>query len=439
MRVLIVDDEKNIRQSIRSYLEISGLETEEAQNGLSAQRMLQREVFAAVILDIKMPGMGGLELLQWMRDEFVRVPVIMISAHGDVRDAVDAMKLGAVDYLVKPFDPDELLMRLNRVVKESLLQAKVESAQRFAGEEFIGEGPEVAVIKATVAKVAGTQATVLLTGESGVGKEVVARAIHHASKVADGPFVPVNLGAVPENLLESELFGHERGAFTGAAAQKAGMFELATGGTLFLDEIGEMPAHMQVKLLRVLQDKRMQRLGGTRQIPVDGRVIAATNRELEPLIRKGAFREDLYYRLNVVAIDVPPLRKRREDVPLLAGFFLARHADKIGRRVDGFEPSALQALEGYEWPGNVRELENMIERAVIFAEGSLIRVEDLSLPGKEGSRGKIPLKKLKLMERELIEQALHVWEGNRTKAADSLGITRRTLFNKIHEYGLDDL
>jgi two-component system, NtrC family, response regulator AtoC len=438
VRILIVDDEKNVRQSIGKYLELSGLSISEAQNGLSAQRMLQEEVFAAMVLDLRMPGMTGIELLEWVRGESIRVPVIMISAHGDVTDAVEAMKLGAADYLVKPFDPDELLIRLNRVIEETRLRAQAESSRldTDAGEQLIGDGPTMTEIKSTISKVAPTPATVLLTGESGVGKEVVARAIHASSTVSDGPFVAVNLGAVPESLIESELFGHEKGAFTGAVSQKAGMFELASGGTLFLDEIGEMPIHLQVKLLRVLQERKVQRLGGTRNIPVNGRLLAATNRDLEGLIAEGVFREDLYYRLNVVNLPIPPLRARLEDLPALSGFLLEKHCRRIGRQLDGFTASALQALARYDWPGNIRELENTIERAVIFTDGVLIDVEDLPLPGDKRAPERRPLKKLKEVERELIEEALYVWEGNRTKAAEALGITRRTLFTKIQEYGL---
>ncbi len=438
MKILIVDDEKNVRHSIGSFLELSGLSVSEAQNGLSAQRMLQEEVYAALVLDVKMPGMSGIELLKWIRDESIRAPVIMISAHGDVSDAVEAMKLGAMDYLIKPFDPDELLMRLNRAIEETRLRTQVESSRLkgISGGELIGDGPSMREIKSTIAKVARTPSTVLLTGESGVGKEVVARTIHGASSVAAGPFVAVNLGALPEGLIESELFGHEKGAFTGAVIQKTGLFELASGGTLFLDEIGEMPLHLQVKLLRVLQEQRIQRVGGTRTIPVNGRILAATNRDLEVLISKGSFREDLFYRLNVVEIRIPPLRARIEDIPALSGFLLEKHCRKIGRQFEGFTAAALRALAGYNWPGNIRELENSIERAVIFAEGSLIGVEDLPLPEGNALPSGRPFKKLKEAEKELIVEALHVWEGNRTKAAEALGITRKTLFNKIKEYGL---
>jgi two-component system, NtrC family, response regulator AtoC len=438
MKILIVDDEKNVRESLGSYLNLSGLPVAEAQNGLSAKRMLQEEVFAALVLDIKMPGMSGIELLKWIRAESIRIPVIMISAHGDVSDAVEAMKLGAADYLIKPFDPDELLIRLNRVIEETRLKTLAEFSRLdiINAGELIGDGPSIAAIKKTVAKVAPTSATVLLTGESGVGKEVVARTIHSSSSAADGPFVGINLGAVPESLIESELFGHEKGAFTGAVMQKAGMFELASGGTLFLDEIGEMPKHLQVKLLRVLQERKIQRVGGTRSIPVNARIMAATNRDLETQISEGSFREDLFYRLNVVNINIPPLRARIEDIPALSVFLLNKHNRSMGRQFDGFTAAALQALAGYSWPGNVRELENTIERAVIFAEGSSIDTEDLPLPGDELSTSRQPLKKLKEAERDLIIEALHVWEGNRTKAAESLGITRRTLFSKIQEYGL---
>ena len=437
MRVLIVDDERNIRESIARYLDLEGMESAGAENGLSAQRLLQQEAFAAAIVDLKMPGMDGLELLRWLREDGPQIPVVMISAHGEIRDAVEAMKLGAQDYLVKPFDPEELVIRLKRIIEGRNLRTRVEIGRRSPTSEFelVGEGAAIQRIQGIIAKVASTPSSILVTGESGVGKEVIARAVHHASSVVSGPFVPVNVGGLPDTLLESELFGYERGAFTGAESKKLGMFELAIGGTLFLDEIGEMPTHLQVKLLRILQDKRVQRLGGTRQIPIDIRVIAATNKDLDAAVRNREFREDLYYRLNVVHIHVPPLRDRRDDIPLLVGYFIAKMNRKLGKRIEGIEPRALDLLVGHPWPGNVRELENAIERAIIFAESDTIRVADVGLsPGlsSPSPRGN----SLREVERASIEMALQRWEGNRTRAAEELGITRRSLYNKIKEYGL---
>jgi two-component system, NtrC family, response regulator AtoC len=438
MKVLIVDDEKNIRESIAKYLELEGVPANEAGNGVSAQRLLQEEVFSAAVIDLKMPGMDGLELLAWIRDESLQLPVIMISAHGEITDAVKAMKLGAADYLVKPFDPDELVMRVKRVIQEGRLRMQVESGRLLGHEhsELIGKSKVMAEIKKIVSKVARVSSTVLITGESGVGKEVVARSIHTDSAVADGPFIAVNIGGIPEALLESELFGHEKGAFTGAVSQKIGMFELASNGTIFLDEIGDMPLHLQVKLLRVLQERKVRRLGGTRQIPIDARFVTATNKDLEARAKRNEFREDLFYRLNVVHIQVPPLRERLDDIAELAGFFLAKHNSGMGRHLNGFAPEALEMLRSYSWPGNIRELENMIERAVIFAEGEKLLADDLALPDNPDVIRSGPLKDLRQAERDLIAEALLRWEGNRTKTAESLGINRRTLFNKIREYGI---
>ena len=443
MRVLVADDEPNIRASLQRLLELDGAAVVTAENGLAAQRRLQQETFAAAVIDLKMPGMDGLQLLRWMRAERPRLPVIMISAYGEVADAVAAMKLGAGDYLVKPFDPEELALRLTKLVEAQALRDHAEAAGRAAGDAppALGESAPMARIEALVRKVAPTPSTVLITGESGTGKEVVARAVHHHS-ARSGPFIPVNTAGIPETLLESELFGYERGAFTGAGQRKIGMFELAAGGTLFLDEIGEMATHLQVKLLRAVQERRVQRLGGTASVPIDARLIAATNRALEEEVAAGRFREDLYYRLNVVRIHLPPLRERRGDLPLLAGRILTRLNRTMGRQIQGLSPAALQTLGGYGFPGNVRELENILERAVIFAEESTIGPEDLELGAtRPAPPGVAPEPAafqgtLKEQERRLIEAALARWEGNRTRAAAELGITRRTLFNKLRQLGL---
>ena len=351
MKVLIADDEPNIRDSLQRLLELDGNEVIAADNGLAAQRRLQDANFHAAIVDLKMPGMDGLELLRWIRSERPRLPVIMISAYGEVTDAVSAMKLGAHDYVVKPFDPEELVLRLAKLVEAQALRDHAEVASRGAADAppELGDSPPMAAIATLVRKVAPTPSTVLITGESGTGKEVVARALHHQSRRA-GPFIAVNCGGIPDTLLESELFGYERGAFTGAAQRKVGMFELAAAGTLFLDEIGEMPAQLQVKLLRAVQERRIQRLGATASIPIDTRLAAATNRDLEQEVAAGRFREDLYYRLNVVRVHVPPLRERLGDLPRLAGRILARLNQSMGRQVQGLTPAALTILGGYGFP-----------------------------------------------------------------------------------------
>jgi two-component system response regulator AtoC len=455
VKVLVVDDEKNIREAVERYLRLEGLETASAENGLSAQRLLAEEAFAAAVIDLRMPGMDGLALLQWLREQGLRVPVIMISAYGEIRDAVEAMKLGARDYVVKPFDPEELVVRLKRVLESCRLETEVELAAAPEGLEVLGESPGMLDIRAMVEKVAGTPSTVLITGESGTGKEVIARLIHALSGRADSPFVAVNVGGIPETLLESELFGYEKGAFTGADRRKPGMFELASGGTLFLDEIGEMPLHLQVKLLRVLADRRVQRLGGTLPIPVDARLIAATNRDLDALVAEGRFREDLYYRLNVIRLEVPPLREHPGDLAPLIGRLVRRLNARLGKSIRGVDARALEALRGYPFPGNVRELENLLERAMIFAESDTLGPADLTLPagfaaartpGKARTLGSTPgfaplkagfaPRTLDSLEREAILNALQRWEGSRTRTAAELGISRRTLLNKIKEYGI---
>lgn len=447
MRILVVDDDKNMRDSMKRILEMEGMDVECAENGLSAQRILENSVFSAAVVDLKMPGLNGLELLKWIKDEALRIPVVMVSAYGEIDDAVNALKSGASDYIVKPFSSDELLLRLNRIVEDQKLKNAVESGIHTLNleNELIGNSESIKNIRILIEKIAGTPTTVLITGESGTGKEVAARMIHACSSVSDGPFIPVNIGGIPENLVESELFGYEKGAFTGAVERKPGMFELASSGTLFLDEIGEMPAALQVKLLRVLQEHRIMRLGGTQVIPVNVRIISATNRNLEYLIEKKLFREDLYYRLNVVHIEIPPLRERLVDIPLLTGSIIERLNRRIGKKIAGITGDAVKKLQNYNFPGNVRELENILERAFIFAEGETIKASDLSidlLQNRNAGHGYNTLgtydapSTLKSMEKRAIKKALQRWEGNRSKAAEELGISRRTIINKIKEYKL---
>ena len=449
MKVLICDDEENIRNLLGKYLMMENFEVEKAENGLAAQRLMRDFSFNAVVVDLKMPGMDGLELIKWIRDEGFKMPIIMISAFGEISDAVKALKLGAYDYIEKPFDPEEVVSKLRSLVEAYNLYDIVEKAQGAGNAvAFLGESAEIKKIRDVVKKIAPSSATVLITGESGTGKEVIAKDIHNLSNVSSGPFIAINIGGVPENLLESELFGYEKGAFTGAVGRKAGMFELASGGTLFLDEIGDMPLSLQVKILRVLQEKKITRLGSTIQIPINARIVAATNKNLDEMVQKGLFREDLYYRLNVVRIHIPPLRERKEDIPILAASIISKYNASMGTKITGFTPDALEVMKKHEFYGNVRELENVIERSLIFADGPAIGVRDLDLRPSvaramdEGhKREQISLGEeaisLRHAEKNAIVHALQRWQGNRTKAAEELGISRRTLISKIAEYNLD--
>jgi two-component system response regulator AtoC len=435
MNVLIVDDDNNLRRSLSEYMQSEGIRCSLAENGLSAQRLLEEQSFDCMITDLKMPGASGLELLKWSQANASDLPVIMISAYGEVSEAVYALKHGADDYLVKPFDPDELLLRLRRVVDEHRLRRRVKSMPDRQDAVWLSDSPTMKPILDLAAKAAPTSSTVLITGASGTGKEVLARRIHALSRRGDGPFVAVNIGGLPENLLESELFGFEKGAFTGAEKQKQGLFETAAGGTLFLDEIGEMPLHLQVKLLRVLQDRKIQRLGSTRAFPIDVRIIAATNRNLEKMAAAGTFRNDLFYRLNVICLALPPLKDRREELPDLISHLLHQLGDKVGKKITALSPEAMDILLAYAYPGNVRELENILERALILAETDSIQAVDLSIapaprPPRRGT--------LQELEKQAILQALQRWEGRRQAAAEELGISRRTLLNKLKAYGLDD-
>lgn len=445
MKILVCDDEENIRNLMKRFLALEGIDSDTAENGFSAQRMLRENPYDAMLLDLRMPGLSGLDVIKWMREEGFRIPVIMISAHGDVTDAVSALKQGAQDYIVKPFDPEALVIKIKSLVEATALKNMVESG-RDENDGFIGESPEIMAIKRVIAKIAPTQATVLITGESGTGKEVVAREIHRQSAVSEGPFVAINIGGVPENLLESELFGYEKGAFTGAQQRKTGLFELASGGTLFLDEIGDMPLQLQVKILRVLQERKITRLGGTEPMPINARIIAATNRNLEEHVRNGSFREDLFYRLNVVRIQLPPLRERSGDIPLLAAHIISKYSRAMSIKVTGFTPEALEMLKNHAFYGNVRELENIIERAMIFTDSDIIDTDDIDL--RSSSVHKISNEEmsasvseecltLRDAERSAIVRALQRWEGNRTHAARELGISRRTLISKIQEYGIE--
>lgn len=450
MRILIVDDERQLASSLAEYFEPDGIEAEIALDGKSGRQRLEEEPFDCLVTDLRMPGLDGMQLLRWVKEEGPDMPVIVISAHGEIRDAVEAMKTGAYDYLVKPFDPDELSLRIKKAVENRRLSRSVAAgmAGRPGSGEMVGESPKMLEIARLLAKAAPSAATILLTGESGTGKEVAARLAHTLSK-REGLFVPINMGAFPGHLLESELFGYERGAFTGADSRKQGLFESAQGGTLFLDEIAELPLHLQVKLLRVLQERKVQRLGSLKGTPIDVRVVAATNRDLEKEVQLGRFREDLYYRLNVIRVRLPPLRERREDIPRLAGVFLARFSSAMGRKLSGLSREAIEFLMAYDFPGNVRELENAIERACILAEGDVLHPRDFEfiaprgaaperVPGAAAKALAVePPMTLEDMERQAIIRALEHNSQHREKTAAELGITRRTLLNKIKEYGLE--
>ncbi|MBQ9809878.1 MAG: sigma-54-dependent Fis family transcriptional regulator [Spirochaetales bacterium] len=446
MRILIVDDETNIRDLMCRYMKIEGIEGVGAENAYSAQRILREQPFDGILVDLKMPGMDGYEFVRWVRDEGFRMPIIMMSAHGEISDAVNAMKHGVQDFIVKPFDPEEVIIKLKNLVEAQNFRTLQEMEERLPQERaFIGESVQIRKIKDTISRIASTNSSVLITGESGTGKEVVARSIHEQSTVSSGPFVAINIGGVPENLLESELFGYEKGAFTGATGRKIGMFELANGGTLFLDEIGDMPHALQVKILRVLQEKCITRLGGTEPIPINARIVCATNKDLESLVREGKFREDLFFRLNVVRIHIPPLRERKDDIPLLAAWIIKKLNINMGRHFSGLTPDAMEKLKNYNFYGNIRELENILERAAIFSDGDLISEDNIELRGDVLGHERKPSQEsvstegmsLKEIEKQSIERALRRWEGNRTKAANELGITRRTLITKIEEYDLD--
>ena len=437
--VLVVEDDALMRSFIADVLDGAGYRVELAGDAEAALALLGREPFDLVITDLKMPGLDGLELLR--RGKAVRAESrwVMITAHGSIGTAVDAMKAGASDFLLKPFEsPEQLRLVAQRVLREADTETRVgllveEAGRDFPPEGLIFAGAAMEALRSPVREVAPTTATVLLTGASGTGKEVIARVIHAWSPRRERPFVPVHCAALAESLLESELFGHERGAFTGASAARKGRFEMAEGGTLFLDEVGEIAPAVQVKLLRVLQERVVERVGGGRAVPVDVRVIAATNRDLRAMIAAGTFREDLYYRIDVFPLRLPSLAERPDAVLPLAGHFLARYAARFGKKVDRFSEAARGGLLHYGWPGNIRELQNVVERAVILARGE-IDLGDLNLerpepcPPAEGA--------LRNLERETIERILRESGGNRRRAAEALGISLRTLQYRIKEYGL---
>ncbi len=450
-RVLVVDDEENLRLVVRTFLRRDGYEVETAANGEDALRLLETFGPDFVLTDVRMPKMGGLDLLSTLKAKGSEVTVIVMSAYGSLDLAIEAIKAGAYDYIAKPFKPEELLLTLKKAEERESLRRenralKQEIRQKARFEELTAKSAEMQAVFKTVAKIADFKTTVLITGESGVGKELVARAIHHRSSRKNAPFVAVNCGAIPEPLLESELFGYRRGAFTDATSDRAGLFEQATGGTLLLDEIGELPLSLQVKLLRVLQEETLRRLGDNKDMKVDVRILAATHRDLTAETAAGRFREDLFYRINVLTIKIPPLRERREDIPLLVDHFIARNNVRLSTEVRGLSPEARKLLMEYSWPGNVRELENTIERAMVLTESTSIATDDLPERIREAhdpvqmqlASGELSIKKTtRNIEEILIRRALEKTRGNRTRAAEVLEISHRALLYKIKDYAIE--
>ena len=442
-RILIVEDDTTFRSLLKTILERDGQTVSEAKTGAEGLLMLRREEFDLVISDLKMPGISGLELYRQIRSETAPPPFILLTAYGTIEQAVAAIKEGVTDFLTKPLkDPETLRALVRKNMQASSREREYESLKDLSlkglpPEELIFSGAAMAEIRKLVNEVAPTTASVVILGESGTGKELIARAIHMLSLRRDSSFVPINCASIPENLLESELFGHEKGAFTGAIQAKRGKFELAQGGTVFLDEIGDMPLNLQTKLLRVLQERKFERVGGTREIQADIRIVAATHRDLESEIREKRFREDLFYRLNVFPIRLPPLRERKDALPQLVQYFIGRFAGQTGKRVKDISEDAVTALLTYNWPGNIRELQNVIERSVILGSGTIL-LKDLpsALTGAQGGASADSGGSLKGLEKEAIMKALEITAGNRRKTADALGISKRTLQYRLKEYGI---
>ncbi len=467
-KILIADDEDGVRWVLEKGLREAGYEVTSVGDGEAALRHAEAEPYELIFLDVRMPGLDGLTVLRHLRASRPDALVIVMTAHGTMETAIQAMQRGAYDYLAKPFDIDEVLLLAERALAARRLSQEVAQLKTGLQEvwEFgalIGRHPRMQEIYKAIGRVAASDVTVLLRGESGTGKELVARAIHHYSRRAGRPFVAVSCAAIPATLLESELFGHERGAFTDAKERKLGKFELAHGGTMFLDEVGDMPPELQTKLLRALQERSFERVGGHEPIRVDVRILAATNRDLEALIKEGKFRDDLYYRLNVVELQLPPLRERRRDIPLLVDHFLAKYTDDLGQRI--VAPEALDRLVGYEWPGNVRELENVIQRAMVMATGGVILPEHLPIGAvsaaasmavdatlediierrlldcvrglREHANANLYDLMMGLVEKPLFRAVLRETGGNQVRAAQLLGINRNTLRKKLKEHGID--
>ncbi|MDP2972462.1 MAG: sigma-54 dependent transcriptional regulator [Deltaproteobacteria bacterium] len=449
-KILIAEDEKAQRELLEGFLKKEGFSVEAASNGRQAIEKIEAAFFDIAFLDYKMPELDGLQTLREIRKRFPDLPVVMMTAYGTVETAVASMKEGALDYLTKPIDLDELLLIIQKVLERSTLirenrDLKARLQERYTFQNIIYGSLKMEEVMGLIARVAPSQATVLIRGESGTGKELIANAIHYASARSEKPFVKMSCSAIPETLLESELFGHEKGAFTGAIQKRIGRFEEADSGTLFLDEIGDLSASTQVKLLRILQEKEFQRLGSNLNLKTDVRIITATHRNLEEAMRKGLFREDLYYRLNVISIHLPPLRERKEDIPLLIDHFLKKYSEINQKKIQDLSKEARTILSRHPYPGNVRELENLIERAVVLCRGEVITTQDLPFHLQEGPSEKVweisgktktlP-DSLGEIERDLIVKALHQHQGVQTRAAESLGISERVLRYKIKKYGI---
>ncbi len=439
--ILIADDEFSVRDALARWLRKDGYEVATAEDAHAALRLAAERAFDAAILDVKMPGMDGIELLGRLLERDPDLPAIIITAYASVDTAVSALKRGAFDYVTKPVDPEELSHLVARAIEQRRLRRENSTLRRTIDDlvtvdEIVGESPAIRKVMELVRHVAATDATVLVTGESGTGKELIARAVHANSERRYHPIIPVNCGAVPDALLESELFGHEKGAFTGADHRRKGKIELADGGTLFLDEIGVIPTRMQIELLRVLEEKTFTRLGGSEPVRSDFRVICATNEHLETAVREGRFREDLFYRINVFTIEAPPLRERRADIPLLADHFLHRFGRQMDRHITAISPDAMELLVRHDWPGNIRELCNAIERAMVVGSPPEIRPEDLPLRGRTARRADAG-DALAQVERRNIAEVLERTDWNITRAAKILRIDRVTVYNKIKKFGLE--
>jgi two-component system response regulator AtoC len=448
--VLIADDEEGLRLALELHLERDGFQVTTVGDGQEALAAIDAGTFDFLVVDLVMPKMDGMTLLGILADRAERPTTIVMSAHADTDVALEAISKGAFDYIPKPFRPQELIFRLRKAAAQRALEARVGQLQEALGEAvgfagIVATSKEMAAVFKTIRKVAEYKTTVLLHGESGTGKELVAKALHFNSGRSGKPFIAVNCGAIPENLLESELFGHVRGAFTDATRTKKGLFEEADGGTLFLDEIGELPLSLQVKLLRVLQEEEIRRVGDARPVSVDVRIVAATVRDLQAEVDAGRFREDLYYRLNVLPIRLPPLREREGDIPLLTEHFVRRFNERLGTVITGVDQGAMRILMQYAWPGNVRELENTVERAMVLADADEIGPDDLPPRIRESTdkirmtlaSGELSIKQtVRIIEEELIRRALEKTGGNRTRAAEHLEISHRALLYKIKEYGV---
>lgn len=454
-RILIVDDEESIREFLEIMLKKEGYEITTAVDGLNAKEILSKKSFDMIISDMQMPNMTGIELLKHVKDTYPDVVFMIITAFGTTETAVEAMKMGAYDYVTKPFKIDEVRMNISNALRSQNLEVenrnlKKELVREYSFQNMVGNSQAMHIIFDLIRRVSQAPTNILVTGESGTGKEVIAKAIHYNGPLKDRPFVTINCGAIPESLMESEMFGHKKGSFTGAIVDKTGLFEVANLGTLFLDEVGELPASIQVKLLRAIQERIIRRVGSTEDTKVEVRIIAATNRNLEDMVAKGTFRQDLYYRLNVINIKSPPLRDRAEDIPLLAQFFLKKYNDKLNKNIQGISVDAMEILKKYTYPGNVRELENMIERTVALEAGATILPESLpplvnTTSGKKmassneievGEDGLDLDKVMGQIEKEILLKAIHAAGGVKKKASKLLRISFRSMRYRIEKYNL---